>query len=237
MATATPRPRAGRDSSLDIDSPPTLMGMMMSSTDLPSTLTSTPRKHENSTRTTTLPIPVTPPRNINRTKPTLTATTTPYHSDLDPDQEDTTDSIVSTAVDAPATRTTSLPTPEPAPLTGPKTPARRTNPKEHFTFKEEITPEHCETDEFVTITHPSPSPNPHGGRLRDHDRSPEGSPPQMHQRGRLGHIVSISGIKRSLSQTDLRGVRRPSRIKAAVSRLSRNWGREKGEGVKGEERA
>jgi hypothetical protein len=225
MATTTPRPRGGRDSSLDIDSPPTLMGMMMSCTDLPSTLTSTPRK---STRTP-LPVPVTPPRKANRTNPTVatttTTTTTPYHSDPDVDQEDTTDSIASTAVDAPATRTTSLPTPEPATL--PKTPARRTHPKEHFTFKEEITPEH-ETEEFITITHPSPSPNRH------HDRSPEGSPPQSHQRGRLGHIVSISGIKRSLSQTDLRGMRRPSRIKAAVSRLSRNWGREKGGQLGGE---
>ncbi|KAK0634094.1 hypothetical protein B0T14DRAFT_508370, partial [Immersiella caudata] len=216
MATTTPRPRAAmaRDASLDIDSPPTLMGMMMSSTDLPSTLTSTPRK---TTRTPLNPVPVTPPRNINRPQPSTIST---YHSDADPDHEDTTDSIASTAVDAPATRTTSLPAPEPAPLTLPKTPQnpRRTHPKDKagrpsFTFKEEIS---SETEEFITITHPSPSPN--------HDRSPEGSPPQSHQRGRLGHIVSISGIKRSLSQTDLRGVRRPSRIKAAVSRLSRNWG-------------
>ena len=35
--------------------------------------------------------------------------------------------------------------------------------------------------------------------------------------------MSISGIKRSLSQSDLRLPRRPSRIKSAMSRLSKGW--------------
>ena len=50
-----------------------------------------------------------------------------------------------------------------------------------------------------------------------------GESPPSPQRGRLGHIVSITGIKRSLSQTDLRLPRRGTRIKSAMSKLSKNW--------------
>ncbi|KAK5651192.1 hypothetical protein OQA88_12740 [Cercophora sp. LCS_1] len=55
-------------------------------------------------------------------------------------------------------------------------------------------------------------------------------------RGRLGHIVSIEGIKRSLSQGDLR-VRKGSRIRSAMSKLSGRWKKDGGAvGVGGEEK-
>ncbi|KAK0654857.1 hypothetical protein B0T16DRAFT_450612 [Cercophora newfieldiana] len=221
MATmASPRPRH----SGDLDAPPTLMGMMMSCNDLPSTLTSSsspssPKPPKAAPAVTVTVTPITPPRS----KPPRPAST--WHSDADADA-DTSDSIASTAVDAPSTPIASR--------TAPNTPnaphTHRDREREPLGSDTKQSQSSTLTEDFIQVSHPT-SPD----RSHSPDRSPPSSPPQgQRERGRLGHIVSISGIKRSLSQTDLRlGARRPSRIKAAVSRLSRNWTQHFGEGEGG----
>lgn len=150
------------------DEPPTLMGLMMSTTDLPSTS----------------------PNPGTGTRPAST-----WHSEAD---------TASTAVDShPAvvvTTTIDADTPTPTTPSTPK-PSKTTQSK----MKEN----------FIQV-----SSSPAVSTSEDEAESP----PQ--QRGRLmGHIVSIEGIKRSLSQTDLR-VRKGSRIRSAMSKLSGRWKRE-----------
>ena len=211
-----------------LDPAPTLMGMMMSCNDLPSTLTAA---------ATSSPNPLTPPRN----KPQRPAST--WHSEADTYSA----SAASTVVDAPAliasrTGTQSesqtaaspqshhhhhpkprTPTRSPSPkptraTTGTKLLASRSKDSSSKSRKQSSSDE--TTEDFIQVTHPSPGGSSASGAG---GRSPENSPPQSHHRGRLGHIVSISGIKRSLSQSDLRLPRRPSRIKSAMSRLSKGW--------------
>lgn len=163
-----------------LDSPPTLMGMMMSCNDLPSTLHSPPQRHAH-------PEPFTPHRNPTFNRAGSIA--------------DTSTSTASTAVDAP------------------HAPAITISHVSHATSPSKQNSDI--TEEFIQITHPSPTPSSDASPKRS--GSPELSPPRS--RGRLGHIVSIEGIKRSLSQSDLRAVGRKGstqRIKGVMFRLGRN---------------
>ncbi|KAK3356480.1 hypothetical protein B0T25DRAFT_516124 [Lasiosphaeria hispida] len=188
-----------------LEPPPTLMGLMMSCNDLPSTLTS-------GTMTTTTA--VTPPSTATRPSST-------WHSEVE-----TYASAGSTAVDQSIViNTPALPA----------SPASKISNDSESQAPQEVRPNrHSKAKEgekvgFVAATRPRPSAAVSGwDRSEDDEPHPE-SPP--HQRGRLGHIISMSGLKRSLSQGDLAPRRKPSRIKSAMVRVSRQWQQHFGHGA------
>lgn len=97
-------------------------------------------------------------------------------------------------------------------------------------------------DGFIAVARPL-APSPANSNLglgwdrSEDDDSQSGSPPRSRK---LGQIISISGLRRSFSQTDLALPRRPSRIRSAMTKVSRSWqqhfapqGEERGGGVGG----
>ncbi|KAK0702392.1 hypothetical protein B0H67DRAFT_650428 [Lasiosphaeris hirsuta] len=194
-----------------LEPPPTLMGLMMSCNDLPSTLTS-------GTIATTAA--VTPPSTATRPSST-------WHSEVE-----TYASAGSTAVDQSVVVNTSASPSSPASPASKisndsesqsQSPPPVLRPNGHGMAKE------GEKVGFVAVTRPRPSAAVSGwDRSEDDEPHPE-SPP--HQRGRLGHIISMSGLKRSLSQSDLAPRRKPSRIKSAMVRVSRQWQQHFGHGA------
>lgn len=106
----------------------------------------------------------------------------------------------STAVDTPAVVVTTI---EDVTPTTPKASIKKRELKEEFIH---VSPAVSSEDELSAAGSPSP---------RERER----------ERGRLGTIVSIERIKRSLSQSDLR-MRKGSRIRSAMSKLSGRWKKE-----------
>ncbi|KAK1754048.1 hypothetical protein QBC47DRAFT_385482 [Echria macrotheca] len=193
-----------------LEAPPTLMGLMMSCNDLPSTAVARPS---------------TPP-----SIPARPAST--WHSEVD-----TYTSAGSTAVGDSVvlvnngTASGSVEVydehSQTAPTTPPASSAKNSSDSVHHVARS-----HPKDGSYVAITMSVPKSRAVSGWDRSDDdeesSQPGGSPLPPLRNRKLGHIISMSGLRKTLSQTDLTPLghqqqRRPSRIRSAMSKVSRHW--------------
>lgn len=184
---------------------PTLMGMMMSCDDLPSTASASRS-------------PSSPPR---ATRPAST-----WHSEVDTCGTSAASTAVGDSSVAIAVQIDAPDADNDNDNSGLRTPEKDSSDSIANLKADNFTKLTTRPVAMPVIASPATS---HLGLGHDWDRhqddeSQAGSPPRSRK---LGHIISISGLRRTLSQTDLAlpggPQRRTSRIRSAMTKVSRSW--------------